>query len=314
MRKRHLEKFIKHVECEFASNSGRYIKSYGTIDINRQEIFVSSETENEVSISEARTARNVSQGKRHCFICDCKRDSDDSRYNEGGLGRCSVLSANKRLIERKVIYMKDPSHRFCQAAKRLDILLSGPSHDIFALDVFYDQSCYIKFALAPLHVDDDELNKERKQDVLQAFYYQVRTSIVRDKNAFLLNELLEDIKILSDEQGLPFPAIEHTATLKQKLIQEFEERISFFPSGKYLLVHASDVNPCEYAIAALHGSGLRDDDLARSFGRMVRRKLQKSADHQKQWPLTPEELTEMLDRGPLQDLYNVIYYTITQQL
>ena len=31
---------------------------------------------------------------------------------------------------------------------------------------------------------------------------------------------------------------------------------------------------------------------------MVRRKLQKSADRQKQWPLTPEELTEMLDRGP----------------
>ena len=85
--------------------------------------------------------------------------------------------------------------------------------------------------------DDDDLNKERKQDVLQAFCYQVRTSIVRDKNAFLLNELLEDIKILSDEQGLPFPAIEYTAMLKQKLIQEFEERISFFPSGKYMLVH-----------------------------------------------------------------------------
>ena len=64
--------------------------------------------------------------------------------------------------------------------------LKWPTHDIFALDVFNHQSCYIKFALAPLHVDDDdELNKERKQDVLQDFYYQVRTSIVRDKNAFL---------------------------------------------------------------------------------------------------------------------------------
>ena len=50
-----------HKTCrtEFASNSDRYIKCYGTIDINRQEMFVSSETENE--ILEARTARNVSQ-------------------------------------------------------------------------------------------------------------------------------------------------------------------------------------------------------------------------------------------------------------
>ena len=76
--------------------------------------------------------------------------------------------------------------------------------------------------------------------------------------------MLEDVKILSDEQGLSFPAVEHTATLKQKLIREFEERISFFPSGKYLLVHAPDVNPCEYEISA--------------FGRMVRRRLQNYAD------------------------------------
>ena len=76
-----------HKTCRtvFASNSGRYIENYGTIDISRQKISVSPETEDEISTSEARTARNVSQGKRHCFICDCKRDSDDSRYNEGGL-------------------------------------------------------------------------------------------------------------------------------------------------------------------------------------------------------------------------------------
>ena len=194
MRKKHLEKYIKHVGLSLLATVVATLKN-GIIDISRQKISVSPETENEISTSEASTARNVSQGNRHYFICDCKRDSDDSRYNEGGLGRCSVLSASKRLIERKGIYMRNPSHRFFQAAKRLDILLSGPSHDIFALDVFYHQSCYIKFALAPLQVDDDYLNKERKQDVLQAFYYQVRTRIVRDKNAFLLNELLEDVKI-----------------------------------------------------------------------------------------------------------------------
>ena len=43
---------------------------------------------------------------------------------------------------------------------------------------------------------------------------------------------------------------------------------------------------------------------------MVRRRLQKSADRQKKWPLTPEELAEMLDRGLLQNFYNAIYYTM----
>ena len=49
--------------------------------------------------------------------------------------------------------------------------------------------------------------------------------------------------------------------------------ISFFPSGKYLIVHVSDINPCEYGIAALHGCGLRDDDIPRSFGRLIRCKF-----------------------------------------
>ena len=121
---------------------------------------------------------------------------------------------------------------------------------------------------------------------------------------------MEDVNILSDEHGLPFPAVSHTCTLKRKLIKEFKEALSFFPKGKFLLVHASDVNPCQYAIAALHGCGLRDDDLARSFGRMIRRQIQKSNDQKRQWPLTPEELLEMLDHGPLQSLYNAIYYTM----
>ena len=109
---------------------------------------------------------------------------------------------------------------------------------------------------------------------MQAFYYKVKTKIIRDKAAFLLNELLEDVKVLSDEEGLPCPPISHTSTLKRRLIKEFNEALSFFPNGKFLLVHSSGVNPCQYAIAALHGCGLRDEDLARSFGRMIRRQLQ----------------------------------------
>ena len=36
--------------------------------------------------------------------------------------------------------------------------------------------------------------------------------------------------------------------------------ISFKAVSKYLLAYASDTNPWNYAIAGLHGCGLRDED------------------------------------------------------
>ena len=70
----------------------------------------------------------------------------------------------------------------------------------------------------------------------------------------------------------------------------------------------SDMNPFEYAIATLHGRAIRDDDLARSFARTIRRKISKSKGT-KEWPLFPEDMISMLDKGPLPDLYNAIFYT-----
>ena len=79
------------------------------------------------------------------------------------------------------------------------------------------------------------------------------------------------------------------------------------------IVHSNDVNPCEYSLATLHGCGLRDDDLAKAFGRMVRRKVAVKEKEHHQWPLSPEELIAKLDDGPLPDLYNAIYYSIYDQ-
>ena len=75
-------------------------------------------------------------------------------------------------------------------------------------------------------------------------------------------------------------------------------------------MHSNDVNPCEYSLATLHGCGLRDEDLAKSFGKMIRCKLAVKEEKQHQWPLSPEELIAKLDEGPLPDLYNTIYYSI----
>ena len=120
---------------------------------------------------------------------------------------------------------------------------------------------------------------------------------------------MEDICIISDEQGLEVPPFTNTRSLKRFIIKKHEDNISFFPKGKYLLVHASEMNPCEYTLATLHGCGLRDQDLTRAFGKMIRRKVA-SFDDDIQWPLTPKKLLEVMDKGPIPELFNAIYYTM----
>jgi len=39
-----------------------------------------------------------------------------------------------------------PGDKYEGAAKRLELLLSGQSFDVFAVDVYYHRSCYLSFA------------------------------------------------------------------------------------------------------------------------------------------------------------------------
>ena len=91
--------------------------------------------------------------------------------------------------------------------------------------------------------------------------------------AYVSHELLKDVFIISETHWLDETAIKCTVDLKRKLIKKLDESISFFPSGKYVIVHSSDTNPCQYGIAFLQGSGLRDDDIVKSFGRLIKRKV-----------------------------------------
>jgi len=80
--------------------------------------------------------------------------------------------------------------------------------------------------------------------------------------------------------------------------------------GRYVVVHSSDMNPCDYTVSTLKGHGLRDNNLIRVFARMMKGKIEKRKAEVMQWPCTLEELIDRLDRGPLKELYNVIYATI----
>ena len=79
--------------------------------------------------------------------------------------------------------------------------------------------------------------------------------------------------------------------------------------SKYVIVYSSDTNPCDYAIATLHGCGLRDGDLIKSFGRLIRRRLLANPKEEEEWPLTPDEMMEEVNKGPSPDLYNAIFYS-----
>ena len=75
--------------------------------------------------------------------------------------------------------------------------------------------------------------------------------------AFLLRDLLEDIKYLREENGIEESIITTTRTFKKKIINTFPEEISFYPNGKYLIVQSSNINPYQYIVAVVEGKGLK---------------------------------------------------------
>ena len=110
-----------------------------------------SESDMGISLNES-TSSNISVKRKSidkeklCFVCQEKRMSDNFRLNQGGLGRCTEERPGNRIKELTSIFVKDEDSRFHNAVIRLNILLAG-SHDMYAADVYYHQSCYLKYAV-----------------------------------------------------------------------------------------------------------------------------------------------------------------------
>ena len=121
---------------------------------------------------------------------------------------------------------------------------------------------------------------------------------------------MKDVFIISETHVLDETAIKYTVDLKRKLIAEFNESMSFFPSGKYVIVHSSDANPCQYGVAFLQGSDLRYDDSLKWFGGIIKRKVCERNEEAIEWPLSREQLAQLLDKGALPELYNAMYHTL----
>lgn len=88
--------------------------------------------------------------------------------------------------------------------KHLDIKLSESSHDIYAADIFYRQSCYIEYVYSrPSSILDNKLNYVENicKTVLEIFFSNVRIIIIYKEEAYFLQELLKDISIISETHG-----------------------------------------------------------------------------------------------------------------
>ena len=72
-------------------------------------------------------------------------------------------------------------------------------------------------------------------------FLALKERIVHEKDAFLLIDLLEVMKRLSELNGFREPIFSNTRTLKIKINDKFSDGISFYLKDKYLIAHCSDV-------------------------------------------------------------------------
>ena len=120
-----------------------------------------------------RSKIKTSQEKRTCFICDEKRSIDSNQFNKGGLGRCCQESSSQKLISNMQRNLVDSDSNWYTGAKHLELLLSGPSHDIFAVEVYYHQSCYLCFTKTKKACIEDGTNLD-KEIVIGEFNTYIR--------------------------------------------------------------------------------------------------------------------------------------------
>ena len=110
------------------------------------------------------------------------------------IGRVASDSAAEN-IKAAATSIADENHPLYPAKERLNILLSGASKDVFAAEIRYHFSCYIDFIIRVKDTERDEPvdnNKEMHQLALNDFFVKIHRNIVRERNAYLLNEPLDD--------------------------------------------------------------------------------------------------------------------------
>ena len=164
------------------------------------------------------------------------------------------------------------------------------------------------------------MTQELEGKITSYFLSQVETKVLKDHNAYFLNQLCEDCKEISKEFGLDDSPtfLRYSHRMKETLIRTFSDKIQFSKVGKYVAVHPYDVSPLTYTVSTLKGYGLREESIVRCFANLVRRKLldfDKDSENEvkggKYIPPSAEEFLNELDKfSPLKCIFNAISLSI----
>ena len=191
-----------------------------------------------------RLSREVTRPRKACFVCS-SNDGVEKAYNEGGLGRCEKKSAKECLDEAKKSWLQKPDSVHYDAAERYNIL-AIVNNDVFAADAYYHKQCYNSFVRIPTsNKFGDSDNNEIEEKVLEHFFRKVERKVIKDKDAYLLSELLEDCLEISEEFGLNEspPCLRHTYRMKDALMDRFGGKIEFSNVSKKDYVKMTLRNP-----------------------------------------------------------------------
>ena len=98
-------------------------------------------------------------------------------------------------------HLLDELNNHHNAAKRLNIMLIGTNYNVLLM-------CIItKFATTDLHMNIkiNPLTFFSETAILHYFLRQTELKVIKDHEAFLVNELMQDIQEISEEHGLEEP-------------------------------------------------------------------------------------------------------------
>ena len=146
----------------------------GTESNQGEQIFHDNQGVSRRSVSRYLTEKKLG------FVCNSKRICDKKSYRQGGLGRCTEDKAAERMLNCKEEYLKDKDGKHFAAANRLQMIISGECHDIFAADVYYHNSCYLNFAVTPIIQVENERIEENTSDILKDCFCKIKIKIIRD--------------------------------------------------------------------------------------------------------------------------------------
>jgi len=116
-----------------------------------------------------------------------------------------------------------PEDDYQEAAHRLNLLLSGPAHDIFDLDVYYHKRCYTNFVREKV-VECTTSGAEipgRCEGVKEDFLRLISKKILQEKKAYFPTELIHDIAEMTSDAELDEPFVKYGYELKDLLSKSF---------------------------------------------------------------------------------------------